>query len=386
MAWLQYLSTLYASTGAVTSTISSSFPMGAVDEAVQQGDAVFSGVFVTLRDLLAPAAATNAMKDQHSDATDKRVRGHQYSNFFRHFVSPGSRSGPATDNTTLPELQYLNNVPMTSEAEVSTLLLLERLHCARVHFLLQVSSSVPTYGRNCKPLQLSLANRSALHKAVQPALRDFPLNNYIQCVYTIFNISQPAGVTHMRAYYKNIHQNRKCWGGAMQPSEILNMLCVEIFQANKVLLSDPLTPTAVGCDNEYAVFNTESAYFCNSLSDSVSAVSQALALCRHWRHDSVQNVRTFLETTLSNHVTATQMPILWMFYIYLETSRRRYNEAKRLFFRAVSVCGWSQNLYTLCWGPLQESFTESEQSSLQVMMEQRGLHPLRSTAKCDSAV
>lgn len=382
MAWLQYLSIVYASRSAIPTTFSTTM----IEDAVQQGDAVFTAASSMLRSILIPSTMndTSATTQTSSSRTEAGGEKRHFSHFFHNFL-PGT--GEVTCNSgaiecaSIPELQYIHNVSMTSEVEVNVVLLFERLHCARLHFILQTSASaVITRSNNDdknKPLQLSPSCKNTLHNAIQAAIRDFPLNKYIQMVHTVYAIAQPAGVTHMRAYYKDLAQHRQLWGGALQPTEILHMLCVEIFQANKTLLLDPLRPTIVACSDVLAVFDREEVYNSHQCNSTHSAATQALSLCKLWSDDSAQYVRTFLEATLSKHTLSTQMPVLWVFYIHLETSRGRFNEAKRLFFRAVSVCGWCQNLYTLCWGPLKQGFTESELTSLSTMMEQRGLHPLR---------
>lgn len=296
-------------------------------------------------------------------------------------LSEGERTGES-----VAESGYFA-AALSSEAEVRALVLLERLHFERMRF--HLTAAVLFYApSDSPPPEVKVPKgRNSAHRvicvdraltAAASALRDFPLNRYFQSVLTTLTVAQPGGYLQMRAYFRSLAQNRLLWGGGLQACECLLLVQLEIFQACKLLQYDPACPAqAVGVDL-YALFDA------NGLTSSLSSAHDAktnrqsgvLSLCGYWSADSASRVRTVLEYVLSTP-TGSQLPSLWMFYIFMLTARDKREEAKKVFFRAVNHCGWCQKLILLSMGPLRRNFTDKEVTSLQSMLEQRGLALVR---------
>jgi hypothetical protein len=341
MAWLQYLSCQLTPVA------------GTEAEAVQVGDEVFSAAISLLRGLvlrsLPPAPQSDATQTGHSQ------RGKGYSHHLRRLL--GEVTDTAPGEQSLAELCAVHGIESTSSAEVAALVAVERLHECRLQLLLAAYAAAET--------SQVRERRSALFKALHRAKSDFPCNAWFQRTFVTLTVAAPGGGLALSAYFKEAATQRWLWSGGQTPAECIDVVRLEVLQAHRSVqlpLSDESgAPPAVAVP---------------AWADLLDIAGAAHIVSR-WSADAVRKVRTTLENMLSG-TPGCQIATLWLFYIHLEASFGRKESAKKVFFRAVNQCGWSQDLYVMAVGPcLKASFTGRELRSLESMLEQRGVVWLR---------
>jgi hypothetical protein len=345
MAHLQFLS----STLSTTTTPS---------EALELGDAVYTAAIALLRGLLLRDAAAVPLSPEATAAAEK------YKKYSRHLLQLlPSATAAETPTASLAEECYLHGVPLTSSAAVSAAVTIERLHQERLRFLASHATS---------RVRVTL-----LVAAAGAAVRDFPLNHTFLTQYCKLKASLPGGSVSLRAYFKEIAITRHLWGGGLTAAECVSLVWVEVTHAaqNAMRGGDMQSVASLGSQSATAAVPP------TARGDSPGSVGNAaqspLSTMQHWTVDDLSRVRAALEYVLSTP-PGCQLPGLWEFYIHLLASFGKYDSAKKVFFRAVNHCGWSQELYVTAAGPgLRHVFSEKETVSLESMLEQRQVHWLR---------
>lgn len=311
-------------------------------------DETFEAAIALLRGLLLRGVSATA-----SDATAARANAPSTrKRYSRHLLQllpdePSEESGGS-----LAEHCYLHGVSCTSSAEVSAVVTMERLHHARLQFHRTMTSLAVAKGRSAE----------LLVSAAQTALRDFPCNPQFQRVFLSYKALQPGGSLFLRAYLKKQSRQRLLWGGGLTAQECVSLVGVEVSNAAQ-------SASRVLDGGEAAV--------------APSTILHQLPLppsagMHRWSSDAISRVRAALEYVLASP-PGCQLPCLWAFYIHLEASFGQVLSAKKVFFRAVSHCGWSNEVYAMTAGPcLQDVFERKEVASLEAMLEQRQVSWLRS--------
>jgi hypothetical protein len=345
MAHLQFLS----STLTTTTTPS---------EALELGDAVYTAAVALLRGLLLRDAAAVPLSPEAKAAAEK------YKKYSRHLLQLlPSATAAETATSSLAEECYLRGVPLTSSAAVSAAVTIERLHQERLRFLTSHAS-----GRSRSTLLVA---------AAEAAVRDFLLNHTFLTQYCKLKASLPGGSVSLRAYFKEIAITRHLWGGGLSAAECVALVWVEVTHAaqNAMRSGDMQSATSLGSE---PVSAPVPAVTKGSSPGSVGEATQSpLSTMQHWTVDDLYRLRAALEYVLSTP-PGCQLPGLWELYIHLLASFGKYDSAKKVFFRAVNHCGWSQELYVTAAGPgLKHLFSEKETSSLESMLEQRQVQWLR---------
>ena len=112
----------------------------------------------------------------------------------------------------------------------------------------------------------------------------------------------------------------------------------------------------------------------------------------HWLPDPTTRLRALLEGHLA-HPSGRALPSLWMAYVRLECAQGDYGAAKRVFYRAIHVCGWCKGVWGMVLGGeggeggegvgggvegggggLRGAFTTAEVKDLWRLAVDRGLH------------
>jgi hypothetical protein len=345
MAHLQFLS----STLTTTTTPS---------EALELGDAVYTAAIALLRGLLLRDAAAVSLSPEAKAAADK------YKKYSRHLLQLlPSATTSETSFASLAEECYLHGVPLTSSAAVSAAVTMERLHQERLRFLVSHAT-----GR---------ARATLLVAAAEAAVRDFPLNHTFLTQYCSLKASLPGGSVSLRAYFKEVAITRHLWGGGLSVAECVSLVSVEVTHAAQNAMRCGDMQPAVSLGSESVSASGPAATKSSSPGGDGEATQSPLSTMQHWTADDLSRVRAALEYVLATP-PGCQLPGLWELYIHLLASFGKYDSAKKVFFRAVNHCGWSQELYVTAAGPgLKHLFSEKEAASLESMLEQREVHWLK---------
>ena len=339
MAWLQQL------------TCSSS--------AAQQLEAPGLDVFTAAISLLRCILLRNKTVPAESATAEAEVSSKRYSKHLLQFLPNAAQEGKDPSRGSLPEQALLLGLALSSSAEATALVVLERLYTAQLQFLLlTVLQGAPRCAR--------------LDGVIEAAYRahcDFPCNAWFLQVFTTVKATQPGGYLHLRAHFRATALQPCLWGGGLCSEECWLVVQLEVAQAHRA---------ARACTPELAPLQCPTAAW--SCSTAAAAAAAKDACWRHlqcWSGDAVDRVRTVLEYVLSLP-SGSQLAGLWELYIFLEAVCGRRESAKKVFFRAVSHCGWCHSLYALVSGPwLAQCFIEAERASLSSMLEQRGVLGLR---------
>jgi hypothetical protein len=345
MAHLQFLSSTLS-----TTTTSS--------EALELGDAVFTAAIALLRGLLLRDNTAVPLSPEATAATEK------YKKYSRHLLQllPFATAAE-TAAASLAEECYLHGVQLTSSAAVSAAVTMERLHQERLRFLASHATS---------RVRVTL-----LVAAAEAAVRDFPLNHTFLTQYCSLKASLPGGSVSLRAYFKEIAVTRHLWGGGLSVAECISLVWVEVTHAAQCAVSSGDMQSAAALGSESVSASGPAATKGSSPGCVGEATQSPLSTMQHWTVDDLYRLRAALEYVLSSP-PGCQLPALWELYIHLLASFGKYDSAKKVFFRAVNHCGWSQELYVTAAGPgLKHLFSEKETSSLESMLEQRQVHWLR---------
>jgi hypothetical protein len=340
MAWLQYLSCTSAPTSVAT------------EDAVEVGDEVFAAAISLLRGLVlraVPEAGANDIAEPGGS-----VPGKGYSRHLRRLLGEEGTDAGLTGRS-LAELCAMHGIASTSSAEGAVLVAVERLHRSRLQFLLSAYATAE--------VGQVRERRSSLFAALRRAKSDFPCNGWFQQTFVTLAVAEPGGVLSLKVFLRGAAARRWLWRGGLSPTECVDLVSLEVLQAHRS-----------GSGGSEDAVQTAMPPWAELLDISGAAQEQ---LVSRWPADAVQKVRGTLESVLAS-IPGCQVPKLWLFYIQLEASFGRKESAKKVFFRAVNQCGWSQDLYTAAAGPcLKASFTVRELRSLESMLEQRGVAWLR---------
>jgi hypothetical protein len=345
MAHLQFLSSTLS-----TTTTSS--------DALELGDAVYTAAIALVRGLLLRDNTAVPLSPEAMAATEK------YKKYSRHLLQLlPSATAAETPTASLAEECYLRGVPLTSSAAVSAAVTIERLHQERLRFL--------TFHASGK------SRSTLLVAAAEAAVRDFPLNHTFLTQYCKLKASLPGGSVSLRAYFKGIAITRHLWGGGLTAAECVALVWLEVTHAAQYAIRSGDMQPGVSLVSESVPASGPAATKGGSLGSVGEATQSPLSTMQHWTADDFSRVRAALEYVLATP-PGCQLPGLWEFYIYLLASFGKYDSAKKVFFRAVNHCGWSQELYVTAAGPgLKHLFSEKETPSLESMLEQRQVHWLR---------
>lgn len=327
---------------------------------MEVGDEVFGAAISLLRGLVLRAVPGAGAND--SGEPGGSVPGKGYSRHLRRLLGEeGADVGLA--GRSLAELCAMHGIASTSSAEGAVLVAVERLHRSRLQFLL-IAYATAEVGQVRE-------RRSALFTALRRAKSDFPYNAWFQQTFVTLAVAEPGGVLSLKVFLRGAAARRWLWRGGLSPTECVDLVSLEVLQAYRSVL---ILALGSGSGGSKDAVQTAMPPWAELLDISRAAQEQ---LVSRWPADAVQKVRGTLESVLAT-MPGCQMPKLWLFYIQLEASFGRKESAKKVFFRAVNQCGWSQDLYTAAAGPcLKASFSARELRSLESMLEQRGVPWLR---------
>jgi hypothetical protein len=395
-AWLEYLS-LFSLKSDVTNATDIAL------EAVQNADQVFSSVMQNIQLLLVPIVNPEEPSDRfylksteqitpgthgasHVNVPDKPIVVSKQLEFVvpslrgvHPLFPPGTGTGTAAATSTGGSLRSLSPRlrPVRTVAEHTTLVLLERLCCARVAFLLVTAAAVvssssdiggtggaggQTGGTTRSPAAASLVItnptptvRRLVH-AVQEGLELFPSNVWLSDAFVRLKSAQPAGSLYVRAFFKDALLCNRSTAVLLRA----NIDAEIMFAVKRSLQERLLHTTSTGLQG----YNNE-----------LLVLPHLCVLSSHWTEECAYQIRQTFETVLADPIGMT-LPDVWMQYLLVEIGRQRLLEAKKVFLRSVNQCGWCRNLFTLPVSLLQSVFAESERSSLNSLLEQRGVSPV----------
>jgi len=155
-----------------------------------------------------------------------------------------SRSIDYMGRQGIAEIESFHNLNLTSKVEVSILVIIEKLHKAKLNTILKLSLLHLNYNRNSNEnnnhntikeevinykLNYKIIN-SYIQNTISYALHDFPLNPIFLSSYILTNIHSTLGYLNIRSYFKNIHLYRKCWNGGLQIIECIYSLHSEYLR------------------------------------------------------------------------------------------------------------------------------------------------------------
>jgi hypothetical protein len=119
----------------------------------------------------------------------------------------------------IAEIESFHNLNLTSKVEVSILVIIEKLHKAKLNTILKLSLLQLNYNQNSNEnnnhntikeevinykLNYKIIN-SYIQNTISYALHDFPLNPIFLSSYILTNIHSTLGYLNIRSYFKNIH-------------------------------------------------------------------------------------------------------------------------------------------------------------------------------------
>ena len=110
----------------------------------------------------------------------------------------------------------------------------------------------------------------------------------------------------------------------------------------------------------------------NNVNNKVTPIVLSLPITFDgWSEESCDRLRALLETILSSNPSFSSF---WILYVHLECFLSRFLEAKKVFFRAINVVGFSKNVWILIFGVLRPAFTEREIDDLKnVIIEDKNI-------------
>eukprot|EP01041_Mallomonas_annulata_P001629 gene1629-3160_t len=239
-------------------------------------------------------------------------------------------------------------------AKESRLVALERLHIARIEFLLYILHWNVLIGS-------SHCNRR-IQIALKDALFAFPLNGVILQTFLAFEGQLSGGYIRIKSYL-NCVSKRTIWGGGMSALEKIFEICIEIDRNDRNAIqsiSPHLTTTST---NTHNIQNNQNAN-ANEIKDNND---------KELQKDLYSKLKILLERAFEEP-KMRDMPILWQFYIQMEIKYENYENAKRIFLRAIQSCSYCKRIWIQCYGPLRRCFSEKELKSIMKVMEEKGLH------------
>jgi hypothetical protein len=399
-AWLEYLS-VFCLQSDVTNLSDIAL------NAVQNADQVFSKVMQNIQLLLVPIVNPEGPSDRFDLKSTEQITPEIYGGsrvkvpykpivvskqlefvvpslrgvrpLFPSGTGTGAGTGTGTATGTGDSLRSLSPRWRTirTVAEHTALVLLERLCCARVAFLLVTAVAVvsgtvgaggtggtggQTGGTTRSPAAASLVTTNPtptvrrLMYAVQESLELFPSNVWLSDAFVRLKSAQPAGSLYVRAFLKDALLCNRSTAVLLRAS-----IDAEIIFAVKRSLQERLLHTTStglqGYKNELLVL----PHLC--------------ILSSHWTDECAHQIRQTFETVLADPI-GMSLPDVWMQYLLVEIGRQRLLEAKKVFLRSVNQCGWCRNMFALPVSLLESVFAESERSSLNSLLEQRGVSPV----------
>lgn len=348
MAWLAFL---------VADTSSERSP-------VEAGDSVFRASIDLVRSILVEGSFQRNEYEQPSTSSLDEIPASLL------IQSNRLSASPLKLPVSLPELEVLGELPIGSSCEVALMVLLERLHHARLEYVLFAHQH-----RSTSPLSAEEERACEKHQTVLSAtlqgLSDFPLSVPLLHVYVNYQSNVPGGYRCLRQYFRTVSRNRIFSSCIVLSTERLYELLAEIIHAFQLRSeSDAWESDSKSILKQPEPWHMPDNEFLIGLPDWGILIRAIRAA--EWREDSHKKVKFLFEQMLREPYTQ-QMPWIWRLYLLVELARENYLDAKKIALRAINHCGWCKLLYMDIFGPLRPCFADEELNDLSKVMEKQGI-------------
>jgi hypothetical protein len=308
LSWLEFFNSLFFE---YEKTSSSSIDMNRIiSRAIKAGDEIFVLAIDLLKNSLisSPIKNTNKNNSLKSEIIDN-VKGYKNYLSSNYYINKQNKKIITNKKLKLAEIEYLgissscsstDEIFFDSEFEIQCLISIERLYIARVMFLQSIKFILFKY----KLEYLSFENINIqISDSIKYGIEDFPLSVTLLNMNQIHELVRPGGLIRLYSSIRNCNRgnSRFTWGGGIQTVENIYILNIYIHNANKDI-------------------------------NNINNLDASL-----WSLETSNRIINIIETIL-NDSCQRKVPIFWQLYFSLLINRKKYNEAKKIFYRAIQHC------------------------------------------------
>jgi len=148
-------------------------------------------------------------------------------------------------------------------------------------------------------------------------------------------------------------RDRVAHGGGLSCVEAVYEICLEISRVEKHLHAVALAEAFEAADS-FTPLPTRS-------------------LDLGWRREDYDRLSALLERILVDP-SLKCCTSLWRFYVQNLVRCKKFEEAKRVYFRALQFCSWDKSFWMLALGELRRCFSEEELQDILRVIEEKRIH------------